>query len=163
MPGRFLGEDWERSLDATARAIEEPGHLVALARGAALHAAWTGALILKEAVRYPAEGMSAGQFRHGPLELAGPTLTAILLEGPSGTAALNRALAEELVAAGSRVAWIGGPAPRGARSLPSPGGSGIGARLGEIVPFQLLTVALAQHVGIEPGDFVHSSKVTLSE
>jgi glucosamine--fructose-6-phosphate aminotransferase (isomerizing) len=161
--GRFLGPDWERNLEAAATAIGEPQHLVALARGAALHAAWTGALIIKEGVRFPAEGMSAGQFRHGPLELAGQRLTAIIWEGPLSTASLNRALAEELVTAGSRAVWIGGPAPHGALPLPSPVGYGIGARLSEILPVQLVTVALAQRLGIEPGDFVHSSKVTLSE
>ncbi|MGC8635156.1 MAG: SIS domain-containing protein [Candidatus Limnocylindrales bacterium] len=160
---RFLGKDWERNLDATSGAVDRLEHVVVLARGAALHAAWTGALILKEAVRCPAEGMSAGQFRHGPLEIAGPMLTSIVVEGPPGTAALNRTLAQELVGAGSRVAWIGGAPPRGTQSLPSPAGYGIGARVGEILPFQLLTVTLARRLGIEPGEFLHSSKVTLSE
>ena len=160
---RFLDNDWETNLDQASKAIGAPGHVVALARGAALHAAWTGALVLKEAVRYPAEGMSAGQFRHGPLELAGPQLTPIVVEGEASTAGLNRALAEELAAAGSHAVWIGGSAPRGAARLPSPVGHGIGARLSEIVPFQLVAVALAMHIGIEPGEFVHSSKVTLGE
>ncbi len=159
----FLGAGWEDALDATAQAIGAPRHVVALARGAALHAAWTGALVLKEAVRLPAEGMSAGQFRHGPLELAGPSLETIILEGPSGTAALSRALAEELVVAGSRVAWIGGTAPRGTVPLPAPAAHGLGVRATEVVPFQLVSVALARRLGIEPGEFVHSSKVTLSE
>lgn len=160
---RFLGNDWETNLDETSKAIGAPGHVVTLARGAALHAAWTGALVLKEAVRFPAEGMSAGQFRHGPLELAGPQLTAIVVEGEASTATLNRGLAEDLVAAGSRAFWIGGPAPRGAVPLPFPVGYGIGARLGEIVPFQIVAAALARQMGIEPGEFVHSSKVTLGE
>ena len=160
---RFLGNDWETNLDEATKAIGAPGHVVALARGAALHAAWTGALVLKEAVRYPAEGMSAGQFRHGPLELAGPQLTAIVVEGAASTAALNRGLAEELATAGSNALWIGGSVPRGAVQMPSPVGYGIGARLGEIVPFQLVAVALARQMGIEPGEFVHSSKVTLGE
>lgn len=160
---RFLGSDWDTNLDMASEAIGAPEHVVALARGAALHAAWTGALVLKEAVRFPAEGLSAGQFRHGPLELAGPHLTAVVVEGPASTAALNRGLAEELAAAGSRAVWIGGSAPRGAVPLPSPVGYGIGTRLSEIVPFQLLAVALAERMGIEPGEFVHSTKVTLGE
>ena len=160
---RFLGNDWDANLDVASKAIGAPEQVVALARGAALHAAWTGALVLKEAVRYPAEGMSAGQFRHGPLELAGPQLTPIVVEGEASTAGLNRALAEELAAAGSHAVWIGGSAPRGAVPLPSPVGYGIGARLGEIVPFQLAAVALAMQMGIEPGEFIHSSKVTLGE
>ncbi len=161
--GQFLGADWEDALEATGQAIDTPRHVIALARGAALHAAWTGALVLKEAVRQPAEGMSAGQFRHGPLELAGPALEAVILEGPSDTAALNRGLAEELIAAGSRVAWVGSQAPLGTVQLPGPEAHGLAARATEVVPFQLLSVALAQRLGIEPGEFVHSSKVTLSE
>jgi hypothetical protein len=41
--------------------------------------ALAGGLILKEAAKVPAEGYIGGEFRHGPLEIAGPGLTAVLL------------------------------------------------------------------------------------
>ncbi len=159
----FLGVACDRNLEAVAEALGEPRQLVTLARGEALHAAWTGALILKEAARCPAEGMSAGQFRHGPLELAGPDLTAILLEGSGDTAALNRGLAEDLVQAGAHVLWIGAHAPVRARHLPGPPAQGIGVRVAEIVPLQLMTIAMARLRGVDPGEFQYSSKVTVRE
>ena len=45
---------------------------VILARGGARAAAEMGALTLKEAVGMPVESLQTAQFRHGPLELAGP-------------------------------------------------------------------------------------------
>ncbi len=61
------------------------------------------------------------------------------------------------------MAWIGSPAPRGTVPLPAPAAPGLGVRVTEVVPFQLVSVVLARRLGIEPGEFVHSSKVTLSE
>src|SRR5262249_29822857 len=50
-----------------------------LGRGVARGPAETSALVLKEAARLPAEALDAADFRHGPLELAGPDLAVILL------------------------------------------------------------------------------------
>ena len=53
--------------------------VVVLGRGPARAAAEMAALTLKEAVGLPAEAVETAQFRHGPLELAGPNLAAILI------------------------------------------------------------------------------------
>ncbi|MEN6392876.1 MAG: hypothetical protein ABFD53_03615 [Anaerolineaceae bacterium] len=44
-----------------------------------------------------------------------------------------------------------------------PNGVGLGLPVAEIVPFQLLSVALPQQSGIEVGKFLYSGKVTLAE
>jgi len=44
-----------------------------------------------------------------------------------------------------------------------PNGVGLGLPVAEIVPFQLLSVAIAQQSGIEAGKFLFSGKVTLTE
>src|SRR5262249_4700855 len=50
-----------------------------LGRGVARGPAETSALVLKEAARFPADALDAADFRHGPLELAGPDLAVVLL------------------------------------------------------------------------------------
>ena len=52
-----------------------------LARGFNLASALQGALLLKEVVKVPAEGMTAGEFMHGPVEMASRGLLAIVLTG----------------------------------------------------------------------------------
>ena len=76
-------------------------HSVILARGPARAAAEMGALTLKEAIGMPIESLQTAQFRHGPLELAGPELAAIVIATEPETRDLDVGLAGELVAAGS--------------------------------------------------------------
>src|SRR6202012_3720481 len=49
-------------------------------------------LITKEGAKIAAEGFIGGQFRHGPLELAGPGLTAVLFgsDDPAANTSLHR-------------------------------------------------------------------------
>ena len=60
-----------------------------------------GALTLKEAVGLPIESLQTAQFRHGPLELAGPDLAAIVIATEPETRDLDVGLAGELVALGA--------------------------------------------------------------
>ena len=69
---------------------------VILARGGARAAAEMGALTLKEAVGLPVESLQAAQFRHGPLELAGPHLAAMVIATEPETRELDLAMADEL-------------------------------------------------------------------
>src|SRR6185312_9334755 len=62
----LAGRDPAPTADAEAAAVAA-GRLVADPERTA------GALTLKEAARFPAESLQAAQFRHGPLELAGPS------------------------------------------------------------------------------------------
>ena len=77
-------------------------HSVILARGPARAGAEMGALTLKEAIGLPIESLQTAQFRHGPLELAGPDLAAIVIATEPETRDLDVGLAGELVGAGSR-------------------------------------------------------------
>jgi glucosamine--fructose-6-phosphate aminotransferase (isomerizing) len=143
--------------------------LVVLGRGCARAASEMGALTLKEAARLPAESLESGQFRHGPLELAGPQLAAVVVGTEPTTARLDRALAADLARAGASTLLI------------TAGGSGSGNRAGSvlqvdiggaprdlrpaaaIVPIQFLAHVAASDRGIRPGQFVHTSKVTTRE
>jgi glucosamine--fructose-6-phosphate aminotransferase (isomerizing) len=139
--------------------------VVLLGRGPARAAAEMGALTLKEAAGLPAESLQTAQFRHGPVELAGPQLAAIILATEVETRALDVGLAEELVAAGAAVLLVtaGGEGPRGAKRI------GIGALDRQlapavsIVPAQLLAWRLALARGRVPGTYTRATKVTTRE
>jgi len=117
-------------------------------------------LITKEAAKVPAEGYIGGQFRHGPLELAGPGLTAVLFGGDGHARGSVRQLGADLLASGSTVLAVGDPGLPGAIHVGAPGGS-MPARLAhDALIAQHLTVAIATARGITPGVFTYGSKVT---
>jgi glucosamine--fructose-6-phosphate aminotransferase (isomerizing) len=139
--------------------------LALLGRGESRAAAEMGALTLKEAARFPAESLQAAQFRHGPLELAGPELAAIVFASEARTRALDSRLAAELASAGAAVLVISpdGAAPDGATGIATgelPGGISSAV---SIVPVQLLSWALARSRGLAPGTYTIASKVTTHE
>jgi len=136
-----------------------------LGRGCARAAAEMGALTLKEAARLPAESLQAAQFRHGPLELAGPELAALIFATEARTRELDLRLAGELASAGSAVLVISdsGEAPDGARGLAiGPVADGLAPAVA-ILPAQLLAWRLAAERGRRPGEFTRASKVTRVE
>jgi glucosamine--fructose-6-phosphate aminotransferase (isomerizing) len=161
---RLLAEP-EAEADRLAGWLGDRRRLVLLGRGCVRAAAEMGALTIKEAAAWPAESLQAAQFRHGPLELAGPDLAAIVFATEDRTRRLDLALAGDLVAAGSAVLVVsqGGDAPRGARAVaigqvPEPLAPAVA-----ILPAQLLAWGLARAAGRVPGEFTMSAKVTLEE
>ena len=91
-----------------ARALAQR-YVSVVGRGPALASALFGALLLKEAAGRPAEALSGGQFRHGPMELAGPGHAAVVLAPAGATAELQRRLARDLATYGSSVLLVGPP------------------------------------------------------
>ena len=122
-------------------------------------------MILKEAAKCPAEALSTGQFRHGPLELADERLTAIVLAGHTDyDRDRNRRLAADIRRFGGRVVWADDPAvTRGPGLALASGDDGVGRALAEIVALQLVSVGIAEQTGVEPGVFRHLEKVTTVE
>lgn len=152
---RYL-EGWQAHVAEWLRIIEGVEHVFLVGRGASLAAAGTGGLILKESAHFHAEGMSSAAFRHGPFEMLGENVLVCVFEGGEPTAALNRALAEDIERAGGRVALIG------------PGARASALRVAahpilEILPVEMLSLALAARAGHEPGRFTRLSKVTTIE
>lgn len=132
-------------------------------RGRSMAAVLNGSLILKEAARVIIEGMSVAHFRHGPLEMADPDLTLLLLAGNPRTADLNRGLAQDVTGFGGSVYWIGSQPEETLRALRLPQVSDLALPLLEILPLQLLTIALAEWSGVQPGIFRNIGKVTKKE
>jgi glucosamine--fructose-6-phosphate aminotransferase (isomerizing) len=139
--------------------------LALLGRGSARAATEMGSLLLKEAARFPAESLETAQFRHGPLELAGPQAAVAIVATESATSERDERLAQQLSEDGTAVLVI------------SPEGSGPSSALRistghlprtllpavSVIPFQLLAGALAGERGYEPCALERATKVTSYE
>lgn len=118
-------------------------------------------LITKEAAKVAAEGFIGGEFRHGPLELAGPGLTAVLFGAWAGdTSSPVPGLAADLTASGADVTLVGDLVRPGARTVPIPHGRTLTELAASAVVAQHIAVHLARARGIEPGQFTYGQKVT---
>jgi len=152
----YLAEFDARQRSLGAR-VGVPERLFLLGRGASMAAVDAGALVLKEAAKINAAGMSGPQFRHGPYEMADERVTALVLEGAGANAALQRRLAADLRGIGATALLVGaGPDA----DLPHPPAVGAGLPIAEILPFQLLTFPICAATGFVAGQFRHSTKVT---
>jgi len=174
------GGPWPESVAAIEQALQTSGqwlpgllsalgtteHVWVLGRGPLLAAASVGGLMLKEAGGVHGEGLSAPQFRHGPLEMAGPGRSALVLVSPGRLGALDLDLAGEMAATGMGVAAVcpaGAPSevPAGVHALrwsdcpPEPAAV--------IVAAQCLAHACALRQHREPGTFSRIGKVTTRE
>jgi len=147
------------------RWLDGRSHLVLVGRGAARAAAEVGALVLKEAAGYPAQSLDAAQFRHGPIELAGPSLALAVVATEPATYALDAGLAGELAAHGTAVLLLGSEpgAVDGVRAIPLGRLDPLLAAGVATVPLQLLAWRLAVAGGREPGVFRTGGKVTTRE
>ncbi len=156
---------WQRQADEMVAWLEKARFLTFLGRGPSHASAMTAALIVKETAKFPTEGLSGGQFRHGPIEVTSSELGVFIFAGPGRTRDLSLRLAEELAEKGARVAVIGdaGHAVKGALTVGAPAGDEWTVPVGEIVPIQLFAAQLAAHRGLEVGKFFYGGKVTTHE
>lgn len=175
---RLLSDpDWVADLFADW--LGDRTSLMLVGRGTARAAAEMGALVLKEAAGFAAESLDAAEFRHGPLEMAGPRLAVAVLAAEPATNGLDQALAAEVAAHGSAVflltcageAAVGpevtsehdGAARADLRTLPIASLDRMLAPAVSVIPFQLLAWRLAVRSGREPGLFLAAAKVTTRE
>jgi glucosamine--fructose-6-phosphate aminotransferase (isomerizing) len=139
--------------------------LVVVGRGTARAAAEMAGLVLKEAAQVQAESLDAGEFRHGPLELAGPELGIAVIATEERTRDLDLGLAAEVEATGAATVVIAGGE---AGELPA-GAVAIGdvhpvlAPAVAVIPLQLLAWRIAREKGRDPGRFMLATKVTTRE
>lgn len=167
------GAGLERALAATettglngeselARAVvaSEPPRLAFIGAQDHFATALLAGLIVKEATKLPAEGFTGGSFRHGPLEIAGPGLTAFFFGLPGvGEDAPLRRLADDVAGTGAAVVRVGADDAAASARASGSGDDLAGLVHGAIV-CQWFSVALARARGITPGEFHYGSKVT---
>lgn len=146
---------------AKAAALHPERRLAYVGRRDESATALFAALITKESSKVPAEGYIGGQFRHGPFELAGHGLTAVLfgLEAREPDQSL-RQLAADLVRTGSQVIIVGDDEVEGATTIRTSGFTPFARLCASSVVAELFAVQLARANGVVPGAFLYGSKVT---
>ncbi|MFI6602644.1 SIS domain-containing protein [Nonomuraea sp. NPDC050536] len=163
---------------AATRLLADPGGLaevvagwagdrtgaVLVGRGTARAAADLGALVLKEAAGFAAECLDAAEFRHGPLELAGPGLAVAVVATEPETFALDVALAREVASHGAAVLLLAGePVEAGVTVVPVGRADRLLMPGVAAIPFQVLAWRLAVAQGRDPGRFTVGNKITTRE
>jgi glucosamine--fructose-6-phosphate aminotransferase (isomerizing) len=154
-------QGWRENSDILAEKLRGIRHLFLTGRGSSLSAVGTGALIIKEAARVHAEGMSSAAFRHGPIEMLRADMFIGVFSGDGRTQALNHRLARDLLARGAHCYEIGTDASLSAFRVTE-----CAAPLRpilEILPVQVMTLALAGLFGREAGHFEQATKITGTE
>ena len=152
---------WREHVEEGQVALRKVQHLVLAGRGPSLAAACTGALIIKESARFPAEGMSAAAFRHGPLEMISERMLIVAFQGDIRARALNEKLVRDVNSLGGRAVLVSEGGAPGLFTLPK-----ISVNLQpilEVLPAQMISLALAAMQHREAGAFSRASKVTSTE
>ena len=116
---------------------------------------------MKESDHFHAEGMSSAAFRHGPFEMLQRGIFVGVFLGDEKASALNARMAQEIAATGATSVSFANEAAHPACRLP--GVPEIVRPIVEILPIQMMTLALAALAGREPGKFVRATKVTVVE
>jgi glutamine---fructose-6-phosphate transaminase (isomerizing) len=158
--GAYLA-DWKSYVSVLMQKLDGIRHLFLVGRGASLAAVGTGALIVKESDHFHAEGMSSAAFRHGPLEMLSEEIFVVVFSGDEKTRELNHRLLADVQQGGGRAELVGETASLECFRL-ADHGSSVRSIL-QILPIQMITLALAALAGREPGKFELATKVTTTE
>ncbi|PYY05898.1 MAG: hypothetical protein DMG69_25135 [Acidobacteria bacterium] len=153
--------DWKDHTEKFAQRLTGIRHLFFVGRGSSLAAVEMGALIVKEADHFPAEGMSCAGFRHGPFEMLSKDTFVLVFAGAEKTRDLNLRLLGDIREQSGRAELVseGGhfepcilpKVPEAVRPIV------------EALPVQMITLALAAQAGREPGRFQLATKITTTE
>jgi glucosamine--fructose-6-phosphate aminotransferase (isomerizing) len=152
---------WKDHVLSLSESMENIARIFLVGRGPSLAAAGTGALIIKESTHFHAEGMSSAAFRHGPFEMLSAITFVVVFAGESRTRSLNQGLLEDIRNQHGRVGFVAEGIHPGPTALTAV--SAATRPILEILPVQMITLALAAQVGREPGRFELASKVTTNE
>jgi glucosamine--fructose-6-phosphate aminotransferase (isomerizing) len=152
---------WKDHVQSLSQLLKGTRNLFLVGRGSSLAAVGTGALIVKEAAHFHAEAMSSAAFRHGPFEMLSKEIFVLVFSGDGRTSDLNRRLLEDVRERQGRAELVSGGAALPACNL-SAAPRSIHPML-EILPVQMITLALAALAGREAGRFEFATKVTTTE
>jgi glucosamine--fructose-6-phosphate aminotransferase (isomerizing) len=130
-------------------------------RGPSLAAACSAGLITKESTHRPSEGMSSAAFRHGPMEMLDAAVFLLAFAGAARTRSLNEALVADVRAAGARAFLAAEDATEPALRLPPV--PDLARPVVELMPVEMVTLAIAALDGREPGRFERVTKITATE
>jgi glucosamine--fructose-6-phosphate aminotransferase (isomerizing) len=152
---------WRAHVEWLAERLDGVRAVFYAGRGPSLAAAGAAGLITKESTHRPAEGMSSAAFRHGPMEMLDSAVFLLAFAGAARTRALNEALVADARAAGARAFLAAEDAPEPALRLPAV--RDLARPAVELLPVEMITLAVAALDGREAGRFERASKVTGAE
>jgi glutamine---fructose-6-phosphate transaminase (isomerizing) len=152
---------WRDHVAALAGTLTSVKHVFLAGRGSSLAAAGLGAMVQKEAAHFHAEGMSSAALRHGPFEMLGPDSFVVVFEGDDDVRELNHSLVRDVLATGAGAAICGFSVSGGPFALPRVDHAM--RPILELLPTQMMSLALAYLHGREPGKFERITKVTTVE
>jgi glutamine---fructose-6-phosphate transaminase (isomerizing) len=156
----YLG-DWQQHVDELMEMLRGVRDVFLVGRGESLAAAQTGALTIKESTHFHAEGMSSAAFRHGPFEMLGNSDIFVgVFAGDAKTRALNERLVKDVNGTAARAVLFAEDA-QGIGRLPNVPDAL--RTIVEVLPVQMMTLALAALAGREAGKFERATKVTAVE
>lgn len=146
--------------------LAQARNAVFVARGALQGVADAAALSLMELARIPVLALEAGQFRHGPFEMAGPETAVVFLRGIGEMGENIDGLARELLGHGlSPIVFdlSGCPPIAGCITVALPPLTDLAAAAAALVALQTVVVAAATHMVPDVGTPLRSTKVTSGE
>lgn len=140
--------------------LHSVSHITLIGRGPALASALNGALILKEAARLPAMGLTGGQFRHGPMEAVSEEAGIVLFANQGPTWELTQRLAATIAERQGQVVLVSPVVTLpGVTQLALPPVNEYLSPILEVLMPQLLAAEFATTRNITPGQFRWSGKV----
>lgn len=154
---RYLS-GWQAMVSQALEQLADIQSLIVTGRGPSLAAVGTGSLIIKEAAHFHAEGLSSAAFRHGPIELISLRRPVLVFFGLGSGRSLNASLVADIRTAGGRAELIGPIKTNRLYRLPNV--PPVSLPLVEILPMQMISIALAVINNHTPGRFTHGAKVT---
>ena len=155
----YLG-GWRSHVSELVEMLRGVRDVFLVGRGVSLAATQTGALTIKESAHFHAEGMSSAAFRHGPFEMLKEGIFVGVFAGEERTRELNERLVKDVAGTAARAVLFAEDAegvcrlPRVPEALRS---------VVEILPVQMMTLALAALGNREAGKFERATKVTAVE
>jgi glucosamine--fructose-6-phosphate aminotransferase (isomerizing) len=152
---------WQSHVSQFAGLLSGSRDIFLVGRGPSLAAACTGALVIKESDHFHAEGMSSAAFRHGPFEMLEEGIFVGVFGGDEKTRKLNDGLLQNLARTSAKSVLFAADAEIAACRVP--GVPEAARSIVEILPIQMITLALAAMAGREAGKFDRATKVTAVE
>jgi glucosamine--fructose-6-phosphate aminotransferase (isomerizing) len=152
---------WRDHVSTLAAMLAGVKHVFFAGRGTSLAAVGLGAMVQKEAAHFHGEGMSSAALRHGPFEMLGPESFVVVFEGGENVRDLNRGLVRDVLSTGASAALCGFGTTEGPFALPR-AHEAVRPIL-ELLPTQMMSLALGYLQGREPGKFERITKITTVE
>jgi glucosamine--fructose-6-phosphate aminotransferase (isomerizing) len=138
-----------------------------IARGPAFSTASQSALMFREALHIPANGILGGEFRHGPMEMVSEGFKAILFAADGKTISQSLKMAEDIARFGGKVLLITNKklqiTSRNIMQIFLDEPDEYLFSINSLVPVQLFIDSYAKSKGFEAGSFSRGAKVTKIE